>query len=53
MLMNVVEIPIEQLREAPWNPNAMDGDMGARLSRSIQTYGFLVPLVVREMRDGL
>lgn len=50
--MQTVDLPIDSLREAPWNPNQMDGAMLERLRRSIQRFGFLVPLVVRRLPDG-
>lgn len=45
--MNVTDIPIDQLREAPWNPNVADEQTLDRLSESISRYGLVVPLVVR------
>ena len=50
--MNVPGIPIEKLKEAPWNPNHMDAAMLARLTESISRYGLIVPLVVRPADDG-
>ena len=52
MLMNLVELPIEQLEEAPWNPNRMDEVMLSRLNESIQRFGLVGNLVVRRMLDG-
>jgi len=37
----------------PWNPNKMTADMYAKALESIQTYGFVDPLLVREHDDGL
>ena len=45
--MKVAELPLHQLREAPWNSNQMDEDMMARLGRSIGRYGLVENLVVR------
>lgn len=45
--MKIVELPIAQLREAPWNPNRMDGPTLARLKESLSRYGVVQPLVVR------
>ena len=51
--MEIVQILVILIQAAPWNPNVMNGDMAAHLTRSIKTFGFLVPLVVREMTNGL
>ena len=45
--MKVTELPIEQLSEAPWNPNRMDETTLARLKESLSRYGLVAPLVVR------
>lgn len=45
--MNVIEIPLEQLREAPWNPNSADPATLIHLAGSISRFGLVVPLVVR------
>ena len=45
--MNVIEIPIDSVFEPGWNPNEMAPGMQSRLRRSIDRFGFLVPLVVR------
>ena len=50
--MQTVDLRLEQIRPASWNPNAMDDAMVSHLSHSIQRYGFLVPLVVRAMDNG-
>ena len=50
--MNIVDIGIDRLRTAPWNPNEMDEEMAARLRRSVDLFGFVVPLVVRENGDS-
>ena len=50
--MRVVDLPVEQLTEAPWNPNQEDPAMLARLSKSISRYGLVQNLVVRPMGDG-
>ncbi|MFC2000144.1 ParB/RepB/Spo0J family partition protein [Chloroflexota bacterium] len=49
--MQVVEISLHNLREAPWNPNQMDEAMLARLVRSIKRYGVVENLVVRPLPD--
>ncbi len=50
--MKVIEIPVAELREAPWNPNAMDPHMAYRLTASITRFGLVENLVVRSMPDG-
>lgn len=50
--MNVVEIPLSLVREAPWNANRMDDAMLARLGESISRYGLVQNLVVRPVDDG-
>ena len=52
MLVKVVELPLEQLREASWNPNAMDEAMLSRLRRSIDRFGVVQNLVVRALPDA-
>ena len=47
--MDVVELPLEQIREAPWNPNQMDDAMVAHLCLSVERFGLVVPLVVRRI----
>jgi ParB family chromosome partitioning protein len=47
--MQIVEIPLRKLREAPWNPNRMDANMLERLRASIMRYGLISNLVVRLM----
>lgn len=45
--MQTIDIPIDQLHEAPWNPNAMDEAMMSRLRASLQRFGLVENLVVR------
>lgn len=45
--MKIVEIPIDQLKGAPWNSNAMEEAMLDRLKESIRRYGLVQNLVVR------
>ena len=47
--MHVIDLPVEQLREAPWNPNQMDRAMLERLRKSISRYGLVENLVVRPL----
>ena len=50
--MEVVELPIETLKEAPWNANQIDASMLQRLRSSILKYGFIQNLVVRRIDNG-
>ncbi len=50
--MKVIELPLAQLTEAPWNANQMDEAMLARLRTSIERYGLVQNLVVRKLMDG-
>jgi ParB family transcriptional regulator, chromosome partitioning protein len=51
--MNVIELGLHQLREAPWNPNRMGEDDLARLRNSMQKYGLVQNLVVRPVGPDL
>ncbi|MBI4235866.1 MAG: ParB N-terminal domain-containing protein [Chloroflexi bacterium] len=50
--MEVIELPLIELRETPWNPNVMDEATRERLRESIQRYGLVEPLVVRPCPQG-
>jgi len=41
-------IPAARIRPNPWNPNQMDEDMIAKERQSIEQFGFVVPIIVRE-----
>jgi ParB family chromosome partitioning protein len=45
--MKTVDIELERLKEAPWNPNRMDEKGIERLKNSLERYGLVGPLVVR------
>ena len=45
--MQVTDLPLGQLKEAPWNPNRMDEVMRHRLRESIRRFGLVENLVVR------
>jgi ParB family chromosome partitioning protein len=49
--MKIIDVPIEQIQEAAWNPNQMDEVMHSRLRRSVERFGLVVPLVVRPIGD--
>lgn len=48
----IIDIPIKQLKPAPWNTNVMNDRMRRRLKESINRYGYLGNLVVRPLSDG-
>ena len=50
--MQIVEIPLDRLREAPWNPNQMDENMLSRLRQSIRLYRLVQNLVVQPLDDS-
>lgn len=50
--MNLLDLALDQLREAPWNPNQMDQRMLARLRESIGRFGLVENLVVRPLPEG-
>jgi ParB family chromosome partitioning protein len=45
--MKTVDLPMQSLNEAPWNPNQMDHTASERLKESLSRYGLVQPLVVR------
>lgn len=45
--MNIVDLPLDQLWEAEWNPNTMSPELLAKLKESINRYGVVENLVVR------
>ena len=49
--MKVVELPISQIRVAPWNSNVLPQDMEEKLHTSLCQYGLVQNLVVRPV-DG-
>ena len=49
--MEVVDIPIDSISAANWNPNEMDQEMVTKLRRSVERFGMLEPLVVREVSE--
>ena len=50
--MQVVDLPLDGLLEAPWNPNEQDPDMMARLTESISRHGLVQNLVFRPLGDA-
>ena len=51
MQMQVVELSLADLKEAPWNANQLDAAMLQRLRSSIVKYGFVQNLVVRQIGE--
>ena len=50
--MKVIELPLECLSEAPWNPNQMDEKVMSLLKNSLSRYGLVEPLVVRPIGES-
>ena len=50
--MQVVDIPLERLHGALWNPNIMNHSMMDRLRKSVHSYGLVENLVVRPIGDA-
>ncbi|MFQ6029525.1 MAG: ParB/RepB/Spo0J family partition protein [Dehalococcoidia bacterium] len=51
--MRIIDLPLRQLREAPWNPNKMDPAMRDRLKESLSRFGLVSNLVVRPIGDDI
>jgi DNA modification methylase len=51
-LFQTVEVSIERLVEAAWNPNRVPARLLAKLRRSIEEFGIVENLVVRPYPDG-
>jgi ParB family chromosome partitioning protein len=49
--MEIIELPIEALKEAVWNVNQVDEAMMQRLRVSIRKYGLVQNLVVRQIAN--
>ena len=49
--MQVVNLHLSQLRQAPWNPNQMDDLMLNKLGESLRRFGIVENLVVRPLGD--
>lgn len=47
--MEIVDLPVDSISPAKWNPNEMDEAMLAHLQCSIQRFGPVVPLVIRSV----
>ena len=51
--MQILDIPVSDISAAPWNANEMDPEMHAKLLRSIERFGLVVPLVIWEVISGV
>lgn len=49
--MELVDIPLDKLKPANWNPNQLSPFMRAKLKASLKRYGNVRVLVVRRVRD--
>jgi ParB family chromosome partitioning protein len=49
--VKVTDLPLEQLKEAPWNPNQMAEAMLQKLGESLTRYGLVQNLVVRPLEE--
>ena len=47
--MQIVEIPLSQLKEAPWNSNRMDERTMGKLRKSIERFGIVENFIVRKL----
>ena len=50
--MQIVNLALDQLREAPWNPNTMTPDVYAKLRESVKRFGVVANLVVRHLGEA-
>ncbi len=50
--MEIVDLPMDSIIAAQWNPNEMDLDMLSHLRHSVQRFDLVVPLVVRKVGDN-
>ncbi len=50
--MNVIDVPIIQIKAPSLNANVMDDRTRAKLRRSIEEFGLVNPTVVRPIDDG-
>ena len=47
--MQIVDLPLEQLRKAPWNPNNLNPEVYAKLRESVKSFGVVANFVVRPL----
>ena len=48
----VIDLPIEQLTPAPWNPNEMSEEMFNQLVKNIQEVGLIQPIMVAKIGEN-
>jgi ParB/RepB/Spo0J family partition protein len=48
-----LRVPIGQLVPNPWNPNEMDPEVYEKARQSIRQFGFIDPITVRQLPDGM
>ncbi|HZA22683.1 MAG TPA: ParB N-terminal domain-containing protein [Dehalococcoidia bacterium] len=51
--MRIVDLYLESIQAADWNPNQLDGADLDRLRQSIQRFGLVAPLVVRSIGEDV
>ncbi|RLG71284.1 MAG: hypothetical protein DRO04_00035 [Candidatus Iainarchaeum archaeon] len=49
----IIILPVDALRPAPWNYKHQDNEMQQKLENNIRRNGVLLPCLVREIGDGL
>lgn len=47
----LVTVPLDVIHDAPWNPNRQTDKVSGALRQSIQAFGFVEPVIVREHPD--
>jgi ParB family chromosome partitioning protein len=50
--LEIIDLPMDRIHVADWNPNVMDETMRSHLRHSIERFGLVLPLVVRPTEDG-
>jgi ParB family chromosome partitioning protein len=50
--LEIIDLPVDRIHAADWNPNVMDATMRSHLRRSIERFGLVLPLVVRPTEVG-
>jgi ParB family chromosome partitioning protein len=50
--VKVTKLPLEQLKEAPWNPNQMAEALLQKLRESLTRYGLVQNLVMHPLEVG-
>lgn len=51
--MQIVDLSVQSIHVPEWNANEMDDATRSRLKHSIQRFGLVVPLVVRDLGNGV